>query len=129
MFVSMFANHHICIVLRSSVHHISGWNCPQFMHKSKYTYILVQGISYQNAYIRMQSRQKIPCPFITLLRFITMCYGTDNITWNIPSFRLNVEYYQSHRTMLRICCVMLCSFIESSKKTSTVKKLKNLKQI
>ena len=24
----MFANHHMCVVLRSNVRHIDGWNCP-----------------------------------------------------------------------------------------------------
>ena len=33
---SMFVNHHICVDLWSSVHHIDSWNCPKFMHKSKY---------------------------------------------------------------------------------------------
>ena len=39
----MFANHHICMVLQSSVRHTSGLNCL-FMHKSKYIEILVRGI-------------------------------------------------------------------------------------
>ena len=34
----MFANRHICVVLRSSVRHIGG---PKFMHKSKNTSNLV----------------------------------------------------------------------------------------
>ena len=34
---SMFANHHICVVLGSNVHQIGGWSCPKFMHKFKYT--------------------------------------------------------------------------------------------
>ena len=38
----MFTNHPICVVLQSSVCHIGGWNCPKFMHKSKYAYILVK---------------------------------------------------------------------------------------
>ena len=33
--IPCFTNHHYCVVLWSSVHHIGGWNCPQFMHKSK----------------------------------------------------------------------------------------------
>ena len=33
----MFANHHICVVLRSSAHYIGGQNCPILMNKSKYT--------------------------------------------------------------------------------------------
>lgn len=37
----MFANYHICVVLRSIVCHISGWNCLKIMHKFKHTYILV----------------------------------------------------------------------------------------
>ena len=36
---SMFANHHICVGLRSSLHHIGSWICPKFMHKSKYLHI------------------------------------------------------------------------------------------
>ena len=38
---SMFTNHHICVVLLYSVHHIGHWNSPNFMHKSKHTYIEV----------------------------------------------------------------------------------------
>ena len=26
------ANHHICVVLRSSISRIGGWNCPKLMH-------------------------------------------------------------------------------------------------
>jgi hypothetical protein len=33
-----FANHHICVVLWSSVWHIGGWNSPKIMRKSEYTY-------------------------------------------------------------------------------------------
>jgi hypothetical protein len=35
----MFVNHHICVVLRSTICHMDGWNCPKFVHNSKYTYI------------------------------------------------------------------------------------------
>ena len=34
--MSTFANHHIVVVLQSSVHHIDSWNCPKTMHKSKH---------------------------------------------------------------------------------------------
>jgi hypothetical protein len=34
--MSTFANHHICVDLQSSVHHIDSWNCPKIMHKSKH---------------------------------------------------------------------------------------------
>ena len=33
---SKFANHHICIIFWSSVHHIDNWNCPKYMQKTKY---------------------------------------------------------------------------------------------
>ena len=33
----MFANHHICVVLRSTIHDIGGSIYPNLMHKSKYT--------------------------------------------------------------------------------------------
>ena len=38
---SMFANHHVCVVLWSRIHDIGSWNCPKIMHKSKYAQILV----------------------------------------------------------------------------------------
>ena len=31
-----FANHHVGVVLQSSVCHIGGQNCPKALHKSKY---------------------------------------------------------------------------------------------
>ena len=34
---SIFTYCHICLVLQSSINHIDGWNCPKFMHNSKYT--------------------------------------------------------------------------------------------
>jgi hypothetical protein len=34
---SMFTNHHICVVLQSSVHQIGAWKYPKSMHESKYT--------------------------------------------------------------------------------------------
>ena len=39
----MFVNHYICegFKLGSSVCHSGGLNCPKFMHKSKYTKIMV----------------------------------------------------------------------------------------
>ena len=37
----MFANHHTCVVLQSSIRHIGGWNSPKVMHKFKYTLLLV----------------------------------------------------------------------------------------
>ena len=44
---SMFPNHRIFVVLRSSVSHIGGWTCPKVMYRSKYTWILVtKGISH-----------------------------------------------------------------------------------
>jgi hypothetical protein len=40
----MFVIHHICVVLRSSVQHISSSNYPKVMHKPKYTYTLIISI-------------------------------------------------------------------------------------
>ena len=37
----MFINHHISIVLRSTIHHIGNWNYPKFTHKLKYTKFLI----------------------------------------------------------------------------------------
>ena len=33
-----------CVVLWSSVHCIDGWNCHKFMHESKHTWFLVNGV-------------------------------------------------------------------------------------
>ena len=40
----MFANHHTCVVLQSSVRHTGGWNYLKFMLKFKYIEILGGGI-------------------------------------------------------------------------------------
>ena len=42
---SMLTNLQICVVVRCSVRHIGGWNCPEFMHKSKYNETLYHHVS------------------------------------------------------------------------------------
>ena len=55
----MFANHHICVILQSSVHHIGSWNCPKFELKSKCTEILVKGDIIEYWYCTSMCRNNI----------------------------------------------------------------------
>ena len=53
---SMFANHRVCIVWRSSAHHIDGWNWPKLMHKPKYTSLVLRSFTTRPQAITIGSR-------------------------------------------------------------------------
>ena len=58
---SMFANHHIYVLLLSSVHNIGGWNCPTFIHKLTYHSTIV-GSCKNSSQIKNLQKWKIMNP-------------------------------------------------------------------